>query len=137
LLIMNHRCYHYIVGVRYKSLLKKCLLIDSAGHGDCSCLFCYMTSLVLKVMYNTIIYWFNSKMTCATSGRWTGYPFGALKSPSFSDVRVVQPLVFLLVFCRLLFFCPFFFWPLYCLSLDLRVIVLSVLRLKGHCIVCP
>ena len=39
----------------------------------------------------------------------------------FCGVRVAQSLVFYVVFCRSLFvLLSFFFWPLYCLSFDLR-----------------
>ena len=57
----------------------------------------------------------------------------------FDGVRVAQSLVFCVVFCGsllvLLVIVLSVFWPLYCLSF-LLAIVLSVLSF-GHCIVCP
>jgi hypothetical protein len=42
----------------------------------------------------------------------------------FSGVRLVQSLVFCVVFCTSLFvFLSRFFYPLYCLSFDLRLLV--------------
>jgi hypothetical protein len=44
--------------------------------------------------------------------------------PVFRSVRVARSLVFSIVFCRSLFvFLSFFFWPLYCLSLNLRILI--------------
>jgi hypothetical protein len=41
----------------------------------------------------------------------------------FSGLRVAPSFVFCVVFCRLLFvLLSFFFWPLYCLSFDLRLL---------------
>ena len=47
--------------------------------------------------------------------------------PVFRSVRVARSLVFSIVFCRSLFvFLYFFFWPLYCLSLNLRILITSL-----------
>jgi hypothetical protein len=44
--------------------------------------------------------------------------------PVFSGVRVAQSLVFCIVFCISLSVClSFFFWPLYCLSFELRLLI--------------
>ena len=44
--------------------------------------------------------------------------------PVFSGVRVDWSLVFCVVFCRSLFvLLSFFFWPLCCLSFDLRIMI--------------
>jgi hypothetical protein len=44
--------------------------------------------------------------------------------PVFSGVRVDWSLVFCVVFCRSLFvLLSFFFWPLCCLSFDLRILI--------------
>jgi hypothetical protein len=45
---------------------------------------------------------------------------GTSSSPVFSGVRVTQSLVLFVCFVdRCLSFCPFFFWPLCCLSFEL------------------
>ena len=45
-------------------------------------------------------------------------------TPGFSGVRVAQSFLFCVMFCRSLFVpLYFFFWPLYCLSFDLRLLL--------------
>jgi hypothetical protein len=46
-------------------------------------------------------------------------------------------LAFCVMLCRLLFvLLSFFFWPLCCLSFDLRLLITSLVSF-GHCVVCP
>ena len=68
-------------------------------------------NIVLKEWYFT-----SGTRTAYTSGtpEFTHVFLGGL----FGGVRVAQPLVFCVVFCRSLFFLlSIFFWPLHCLSL--------------------
>ena len=65
-------------------------------------------------------------MIGATSGAGTAYPSGAPEfTPIFSGVCVTRSLVLMCMFCRSLF--VFFFWPLCCLSLDLRILITSLI----------
>ena len=62
---------------------------------------------------------------------WTSYHSGATR---YLVWLLLLNLVFCAVFCRS--FLPFFCWPLYCLSLDLRLLITPLVSF-GHCIVSP
>ena len=70
--------------------------------------------------------------TGVTSESGAGNPSGAHEfSPVFSGVRVVRSSVFCVLFLRLLLVpLSFFFWPLYCLSFDLRILITPLLSLS-------
>jgi len=58
-----------------------------------------------------------------------------MKVPVFSGVRDVQSLVFSVVFCRSLFvLLVFFFWPLYCLSFDLGLLIIRLVSSNFSCL---
>ena len=76
-----------------------------------------------SMTYRRVYDWSNT--TGATSGAGTAYPSwtpGFI--PSFRGIRVTRSLVLCVMFYRSLFVhLPFLFWPLYCLSLDLRILI--------------
>ena len=49
-------------------------------------------------------------------------------------VPVAQSLFFCVMFCRS--FCSFVFSPLYCLSIDLRILITPLVSLPLHCLSC-
>jgi len=67
-------------------------------------------------------------MTGATSGVGTSHPSGAPEfTNGFSGVRAAKFLVFCVVFRRSLFvLSPFYFGKLYCLSFDLRLLIIHL-----------
>ena len=67
----------------------------------------------------------NSNMTGVTSGAGNVYTSGAPEfTPDFSAVRVTRSLIQYVMFCITLFvLLSFFFWPLCCLSFDLRNLI--------------
>ena len=71
-----------------------------------------------------------SNTTHVNNGTGPFYPSGAPKFiPVFNGVRVAQS-------CFVDHCMFFFFWSLYCLSLDLRLLITPLVSC-GHCIVCP
>jgi hypothetical protein len=83
-----------------------------------------------------------SNSTDATCWTITAYPSESPGfTPVFSGVRGALSLVFCAMFCRSLFvLLSIFFWPLYCLSFDLRLLITpffytineNQVRLLGH-----
>jgi hypothetical protein len=69
-----------------------------------------------------------SNTTGATSGAGTAtFPEHQISLPIFSGVRVAWSLVFCVGFFRSLFVLLFFFfWPLSCLSFDLRILIIPL-----------
>ena len=69
-----------------------------------------------------------NSITGATIGAWTAYTSGALDFISvFSGDHVAQSLVFCVVFWRSLFvLLSLFFWPLHCLSLEVRLLIIPL-----------
>jgi hypothetical protein len=71
-----------------------------------------------------------SSTTGATGGAGTAYPTGASEfTPDFSRGSWCS-IVVLCVLCFVhhgFYFCPFSFWPLYCLSFDLQLLITSLI----------
>ena len=100
-------------------------------------LYCNLINLRLQCVlyhYHNML-WILSLFspTGVISGHGTHCPFNSLPfqlialcefTPSFSSrFRVSQSLVFCIVFCISLFVILSFFWPTYCLSFDLRLLI--------------
>ena len=70
----------------------------------------------------------NSNMKGATSGAGTAYTYGDIEfTTGYLGVRVTRTLVFCVMFCRSLFvLLSSFFWPLCCLSFDLRNLITPI-----------
>jgi hypothetical protein len=80
---------------------------------------------LLKKIVMAFIDDFAYNTTGATSGAGTAYPYGKPAfTRGFSGVCVTRSLGLIVMFCRLLFvLLSFFFWPLYCLSFDVRILI--------------
>jgi len=52
-----------------------------------------------------------------------------------SGVRVTRSLVLCVMFCRSLFLLFFFFWPLCCMSYDLRILITPLVSSNSSCII--
>ena len=87
--------------------------------------FIFVYRCLTRFSYHMVFVSFNSNTTGVTHGTGTAYPSGALSStPDFNGVRVARSLVFCVMFCRSLYvLLSFFFWPLCCLSFDLRILI--------------
>ena len=75
--------------------------------------------------YHMMLVSFNSNTTVVTCGTGNYKPTGAPEfTPGFSGVRFARSVALSVMFCRSLFVLfSFFFWPLYCLSFDLRLLI--------------
>jgi hypothetical protein len=75
------------------------------------------------------------RFTGANSGSGTAYTSGPpLFTPCFSGVRVIRSFDICVMFCRSLFVLLFFFfWPLCCLSFDLRILITSLWYVQTLC----
>jgi hypothetical protein len=72
--------------------------------------------------YNTNEIWNKSNTMCPTSGAETAYPY-LVRLWFFYGVRVTRSLLF----CRSLFvLLSFFFWLMYCLFFNLRILITSL-----------
>ena len=70
---------------------------------------------------------------CATSGAGTPYSSGAPEfTPGFQCGSCYSIFSFMCMFCRSLFvLLYYFFWPLYCLFFDLRILITSLISLNS------
>jgi hypothetical protein len=75
---------------------------------------------VIQNCWNDACFW-----AFHTSEAGTAYPSGAPEiTPGFNGVRVTLSVVLCVMFCRSLFvLSSFYFWPLCCLSFDLRILI--------------
>ena len=78
-----------------------------------------------RFLYQMMYVKFNSTMTGVTCGAETVNPSRTPQlTPAFNWVHIARSIVFCVMFYRSLFvFVSFFFWPLCCLSFDLRLLL--------------
>jgi hypothetical protein len=114
----------------------------------CSCVFVFIQQQNIDV--NDLLIWTTSRTNCprrpqntitrALSWQWNVRRLYYVINDDgghkvFSGVCVARSLVFRVVLCRSLFvILSFFFWPLCCLSFDLRILLTSLVSSNSSCI---